>query len=115
LPQICQCFSDEKEKKNDIYLFQQGGLMKTLILVVMIGLLMGCSLRQERQEPNKSLNDLEKILDSIESNLNELDEIEDGSLFNETSFQSVDDLDVVLSFFDQLSLLENIDDTRLIP
>ncbi|MBS3991039.1 MAG: hypothetical protein KGZ51_03135 [Erysipelothrix sp.] len=89
--------------------------MKKLILVVMIGLLMGCSLRQDRQEPNKSLNDLEKIIDSIEEDINDLDEIEDGSLFNETSFQSIDELNEVLSLFEQLSLLEDINDTGLIP
>lgn len=89
--------------------------MKKLILIVMIGLLMGCSLRQDRQEPNKSLNDLEKTIDSITEDLNELDEIEDGSLFNETSFQSMDELDEVLSLFEQLSFLEDINDTGLIP
>jgi hypothetical protein len=89
--------------------------MKKLILVVMIGLLMGCSLRQDTQDPNKSLNDLEKIIDSIEEDINELDEIEDGSLFNETSFHSIDELDEVFSLFEELTFLEDINDTGLIP
>lgn len=89
--------------------------MKKLILVVMIGVLMGCSLRQDVKKSNETLNDLEKIMDTIDENLNGLDEIEDELLFNETSFQSIDELEVVLSLFEQFSLLEDVNDTGLIP